>query len=348
MKPVILIPSYNPDQRLLDTLQLLGEHGYTRIVVVDDGSKSECLPIFQAVTDLPGVHLLRHAVNMGKGRAMKTGFNAILARFSGSSCIVCDADGQHPVESINDVADAMEKHADALVLGVRRFSENKDMPRANYLGNQITRFMFRIISGMSYMDTQCGLRGYPASVMAKIMNIPGERFEYENTMLLAARRLNLPIVQVGMPAVYQKEGEYSSHFNKVRDSVRIYKMLLAHALPALIAAGFGFLAFMWMLYLMPAGTHPGMYWGCFPVAALISYALSWLIQWISLCNKKKWLLPSLGMAILSFLLYGLVLLLLPTHPVYAWFIAAIPEAVINYAVYLRLRDGKLPPNLIVK
>ena len=68
------------------------------------------------------------------------------------------------------------------------------MPKANFLGNQITRLVFFLLTGMRYADTQCGLRGYPASVMARIMACKGERFEYENTMLLDVRRLSIPIV----------------------------------------------------------------------------------------------------------------------------------------------------------
>lgn len=131
-----------------------------------------------------------------------------------------------------------------MVLGVRRFRENKDMPKANLMGNQITRFVFFLLSGMRYADTQCGLRGYPASVMGKIMNSAGERFEFENTMLLDVRRLAIPVAQVGMPAVYQEEGKYTSHFNKVKDSIRIYKLLLGRALLPLFAALAAFALFL--------------------------------------------------------------------------------------------------------
>ena len=64
-KPIILIPSYNPDGTLPETIGLLREKGFERFVIVNDGSQAGCAPIFEQVADLPGVHLLTHAVNMG-------------------------------------------------------------------------------------------------------------------------------------------------------------------------------------------------------------------------------------------------------------------------------------------
>ena len=340
-KPIILIPSYNPDNTLKETIELLQSRGFSRIVVVNDGSKAECAPFFEEVADIPGVHFLVHAVNQGKGRAMKTGFNYILWRFPGTGCIVCDADGQHPADSVEDVAKAMGENPDAMVLGVRRFTENKDMPKANFMGNQITRLVFFLLTGMRYADTQCGLRGYPASVMARIMACRGERFEYENTMLLDVRRLSIPIVQVGMPAIYQEEGKYVSHFNKVRDSIRIYKLLLSHALLPIIA---GVFAFALMLLLVLAA--PGLTAGVVHLGAPLGYLLGWLMMLAAVPakNRGKGILAALGVTLGGSALYALLALWMPAHPVACWWIAAPFVAWASYAVYLYLHDGPVPAN----
>lgn len=340
-KPIILIPSYNPDNTLKETIEILQKRGFSRIVVVNDGSKAECAPYFEEVTDMPGVHFLVHAVNQGKGRAMKTGFNYILWRFPGAGCIVCDADGQHPADSVEDVAKAMSENADAMVLGVRRFTENKDMPRANFLGNQITRLVFFLLTGMRYADTQCGLRGYPASVMKQIMACRGERFEFENTMLLDVRSLSIPIVQVGMPAIYQEEGKYVSHFNKVRDSIRIYKLLLSHALLPLIAAFFAFALMLLLVLAVPGLTVGGIHLG-----APLGYLMGWLLMACAVPKKRRGqgILAALGVTLGSGALYALLSLWLPAHPVACWWIAAPVVAWISYAVWLYLHDGPVPAN----
>lgn len=339
-KPIILIPSYNPDGTLPETIGLLREKGFERFVIVNDGSRAECAPIFEQVADLPGVHLLTHAVNMGKGRAMKTGFNYILWRFPGSGCIVCDADGQHPADSVADVAQAMEAYPQAMVLGVRRFRENKDMPKANLMGNQITRFVFFLLCGMRYADTQCGLRGYPASVMAKIMNSAGERFEFENTMLLDVRRLAIPVAQVGMPAVYQEEGKYTSHFNKVKDSIRIYKLLLGRALLPLFAALVAF-----ALFLVLVTEVPGLQVGGVHLGAPVGYLAGWILLLPSLQQRGKGILAALGVTLGGGAWYALFVWLLPAHPVGAWWLAAPVVAAASYACYLRLHEGPAPANI---
>ena len=76
---VILIPAYKPDEGMLALLNaLIAQKRYAGIVVVDDGSGSDYRPIFEAAEQMEGVVVVRHAVNQGKGRALKTGFNAIM------------------------------------------------------------------------------------------------------------------------------------------------------------------------------------------------------------------------------------------------------------------------------
>ena len=70
---VILIPSLEPDDRLPAYIRRLADSGFSRIVVVDDGSTAAYQPIFQEVEQTPGTVVLHHEVNRGKGVALKTG-----------------------------------------------------------------------------------------------------------------------------------------------------------------------------------------------------------------------------------------------------------------------------------
>jgi glycosyltransferase involved in cell wall biosynthesis len=78
MSGAILIPAYNPEDRLLKLIDDLHAAGLGNIVVVNDGSKKSCAPIFDAIRANSSITLLEHSVNMGKGAAMKTGFDYIL------------------------------------------------------------------------------------------------------------------------------------------------------------------------------------------------------------------------------------------------------------------------------
>lgn len=71
----ILIPSYNPNDALIGVVNSLVQAGAEHIIVIDDGSKPEFEPIFEKLSNVKQCHVLRHAVNQGKGRELKTGMN---------------------------------------------------------------------------------------------------------------------------------------------------------------------------------------------------------------------------------------------------------------------------------
>ena len=90
---VVLIPAYKPDERLLELVHRLHDETEYNLIVVNDGSGSEFDAVFAALPSY--VTLLSHAVNQGKGRAMKTGFSYILENLPDSQgVIIVDADGQ--------------------------------------------------------------------------------------------------------------------------------------------------------------------------------------------------------------------------------------------------------------
>ena len=164
--------------------------------------------------------MIYHAVNLGKGRALKTGFNHALNKYRDLLGVVaCDADGQHPAETVKKAAGAMREHPDKLILGTRRFFKGKNVPISNLMGNMITIFIFKILTGLSFLDTQCGLRAFPKSVMQKLIKTPGERFEYENIMLLDLRTQRISYCEIPMDAIYFEEEKHTSHFNKLKDSL---------------------------------------------------------------------------------------------------------------------------------
>ena len=74
MDVAVLIPAYNPDDRLPAFVAELRRTGqFRQIIVVDDGSRDDCRPLFAALAASAGVTVLHHAVNLGKGAALKTG-----------------------------------------------------------------------------------------------------------------------------------------------------------------------------------------------------------------------------------------------------------------------------------
>ena len=223
MQPCVLIPAFQPDEKLVDLVLDLREAGLGKMVIVDDGGGDEAASLFARVRML-NVPVVTHVVNLGKGRALKSGLNYILEHGLGDAGVItADADGQHRPDDILKIARAMSLDPDALVLGVREFKG--DVPLRSKFGNRMTRLIFAAINGADIRDTQTGLRGLPARHLRLFLQLKGERYEYEMNQLLAIRTHEIKVMQVPIETVYIEDNQ-SSHFKPVLDSLKIYGLLL--------------------------------------------------------------------------------------------------------------------------
>lgn len=233
----VLIPSLEPNERLLALLKALNKNGIGPIVLVNDGSSSEYDAIF-AKAQAMGCTVLTHCVNLGKGRALKTGFNYCINTYPNCiGCVTADADGQHTPHDIARCLEALRAQPQHLVLGCRDFSL-AHVPAKSSLGNRITRFVMKWLCGVRVTDTQTGLRAISAAFMKQLMNTAGERFEFETNMLLATRTYQVPIAEETIETVYLDENK-GSHFHPVRDSARIYGLLFRSMFTSAVALVFG-------------------------------------------------------------------------------------------------------------
>lgn len=217
----ILIPAFNPDSKLLVLVHNLIETGFSNITIVDDGCGEEYKPIFVEISLNKECHVLVHAVNMGKGRALKTGFNYFLNNCNECVGIVtADADGQHSIEDIIKVSEKLIENPDKLILGARNFSKS-NIPFRSRFGNIMTRKLFGFLVGIKVTDTQTGLRAISHEFALDLMSVNGERFEYETNMLLECKHQDIDIDEVGINTIYIEDNK-SSHFNPIVDSIKIY------------------------------------------------------------------------------------------------------------------------------
>src|SRR5690242_153291 len=99
-----LIPAYRPGESLVQLAEALRQRGFAPVVVVDDGSGLGYAAIFARLATIDGVRILRHAVNLGKGAALKSGMNFILVNYpEAPGAITVDADGQHDPADVAEV-----------------------------------------------------------------------------------------------------------------------------------------------------------------------------------------------------------------------------------------------------
>lgn len=217
----VVLASFNPGNSLVDTVAQLRARGFNKIAVVDDGSAQMHLEIFEQSKQM-GAVVIQHMQNLGKGQAIKSGLRWALnqnCRFF----ITMDSDGQHLVSDVLCIAIKVLSQRNPLVaLGVRQFTSS--VPLRSRLGNKLTQWIFKKLSGMSVGDTQTGLRAFPMDMASHLINVPGDRYEYEMNVLISLANLNYPIIEVPIKTVYIDENS-SSHFRPVIDSIRIYFVL---------------------------------------------------------------------------------------------------------------------------
>ncbi len=260
-RAVVLIPAYKPDERLVALTGELREKGLD-VLLVDDGGGETFAPIFARCRAL-GAQVATHAVNLGKGRALKTGINEALLTWPDlASIVTADADGQHTVADILRLIDAVESHPDALVLGSREFTG--DVPFKSRWGNRITRAVYALASGVHVGDTQTGLRALPRRSLEAMLRIDGERYEYEMNVLLKLRDMNLGVFEVPIETIYIDDNA-GSHFNPVRDALRIYMVIFKYLFSSVVSFVLDY----------------ALYWLClgrFGLPPLLSYALARLVS----------------------------------------------------------------------
>lgn len=230
----IIIPSYEPDKELIRLCASLHEAGLGQIVVLDDGSGDAYRHLFDQIEKDYGVTVLRHAKNLGKGRALKDAFGYVLVHWADAvGVITADSDGQHKVGDIQKCMDALRQDPGSLVLGCRAFG-GEHIPWKSQFGNIATKLVFRYVCGIHISDTQTGLRGIPRELMVESLEIKGERFDYETNVLIEAHK-GFRFTEVPIEAVYSSKTSHKTHFDPLRDSVMIYKVILSFALSSFLS-----------------------------------------------------------------------------------------------------------------
>ena len=225
----VLIPAYQPDARLPRLiLELHRADPSTKIVVVDDGSGQKFSDIFEAAATA-GAHVISYENNRGKGYALREGFTYIYDRAQSlgiSDCVVtADADGQHTLVDIFRVGQACAT-SNQTVLGVREFIGH--VPARSRIGNTATSALFWLATGWKLKDTQTGLRAFPVALLPTLLEVQGDRYEYELRVLLHLAKFRQPVTQISIETIYEA-GNPTSHFRPLQDSARIWAPLLKFA-----------------------------------------------------------------------------------------------------------------------
>lgn len=233
----IVIPAYQPDGALGALVRELLDRVDGPIVIVNDGSTPDRAPIFTALARLPRLTVLKHAVNVGKGQALKTGFAFVMEAMPDIAGVVtADADGQHLPADVAALVARLVAQPDRLVLGHRRLDARA--PWRSRVGNALTRRVFHLLLGRWLADTQTGLRGVPASLLPVLLGLASTGYDFELDALVRVAQLGLAIDELPIAAIYE-DGNRTSHFDPLRDSVKVSCVFVRVAAAAIAAAAIG-------------------------------------------------------------------------------------------------------------
>lgn len=322
----ILIPAYKPDDKLVALTDQLLTHDDLKLVVVDDGSGEAFRPVFEALDKR--VTLISYPDNKGKGGALKTGIRYIMDHMPECERLVtADADGQHRYADIRRVLDKSEEMPGALVLGSRAF--DGDVPLRSRFGNAMTRQVFAIASGVKVRDTQTGLRGFDRDGMRLFVDVPGDRYEYEINMLLTAACAEMPIYEVTIETVYLNDNE-SSHFNPLKDSLRIYACILKFACSSLICFGIDYVLFQLLRTFIP------LTWVSNLLARIVSASVNFSLNKKLVFKGNEKTLPAVlkyaALAVFIYLIDTAILALLYEKLGWSRYVVKIISGVLGYLI----------------
>lgn len=305
---VLLIPALNPDEKLVKLVNDLILEGFSKFFIVNDGSNKKCLPIFNTLNGLNSeqtkIYIFSHFKNLGKGRALKNAFNQIYTVYPDFECVVTlDADGQHAVKDIINVAQTTLNNPESLVLGSREFG--KDVPMRSKFGNILTRNIMKVLCGINVRDTQTGLRGFTKQTLINFLDIPGERYEYEMNVLLSTKEHDMKIVECPIQTIYLDDNK-SSHFNPIKDSIRIYSLFFKYIVASLLSFVVDIVMFSIFVKIFKNITYAMYIWIATVLARIISSYINFLINKNKVFKRKN---SSKKETILSLIYYYLLVVI---------------------------------------
>lgn len=219
----IIIPTYQKFSYLKRTLNLLLENlKEAEIIVVDDGSKDETYKIKDIFKEK--IKYLRNEKNQGKGESLRKGFNEA----NGEFLIFTDDDLPYGIDSINKIYEELQK-GNEIVIGERKEFYNDIFYKK--LMRPFLYLFIRLLFGLKYKDTQCGLKGFKKEVGKKLFAFSFVKgFSIDVEILYLAKKLNYKVktIKLGQiekaPSTFRLEGILKMFFDLIKIKFHCYKI----------------------------------------------------------------------------------------------------------------------------
>ncbi len=213
----LVIPVFNHERTVADVVNRAMALEVP-VVVVDDGSTDAT---FERIKGIPGIRILRHRFNRGKGAALMTGFAqaAELADW----VITLDADGQHDPDDARSLMRATPTGSRPILIGRRTGMQGAEVPWTSRFGRGFSNFWVRMAGGPAVKDSQSGFRVYPLPECLHL-DVRARRFQFEVEILVKAGWMGIPVVESPVRVSYRPGTPRISHFHPFFDFLRNFGM----------------------------------------------------------------------------------------------------------------------------
>ena len=215
----VVIPALNA-ARTLEPLVAALKARTLDVVVVDDGSSDATAQ----VASVAGALVVSHARNLGKGAALRAGFQHAL-RMGYAGVITMDSDGQHDPSDAVRLIDAAEQSNARIIIG-NRMLERHRMPLVRRWTNQMMSSVVSWLIRQRVPDSQCGFRFIRTEALAALP-LAASRFDLETELLLAAGRQRWSVESLPVTTIYNR---HRSHIQPLQDGLRFMRLILWYAL----------------------------------------------------------------------------------------------------------------------
>ena len=223
----IVIPAYNEERRLPETLRRVREYLSTRpasaeVIVVDDGSSDRSAAVVEEWrSKFAGLRLLSNGRNRGKGYSVRHG----MLEARGRIVLFTDADLSAPIEEADKLLAALGDYEVAIgSRGVDPSLIEVHQSPLRELAGKVFNAVVRAVTGLDFTDTQCGFKAFVrehARIVFEQQRI--ERFGFDPEILFLAKRHGLRAIEIPVRWAHDPQ----TKVNMIRDSLRMFGEVLA-------------------------------------------------------------------------------------------------------------------------
>lgn len=216
---LVLIPSYNPGEKVYETVRTARAQWSPVWVVVDGSTDGSAERLQRMAAEDSGLIVICLPENRGKGAAVLEGISRAAAQ-GYTHALTMDSDGQHPSHLIPEFMAASQAAPGAMVLGVPVF--DADAPRLRVNGRKVSNWWANLETlWMGVGDSLYGFRVYPIAALRQVME--GQkwmrRFDFDPEAVVRLCWLGVRPVNLKAPVRYFRADEGGvSHFKYLRDN----------------------------------------------------------------------------------------------------------------------------------